>query len=464
MKHLPARTQLPYKQHGAIATTFIFMLIPIIGFIGLAVDLTMAYGRRAELQGLADAAALAAARALDGTMAGIAAAKTKASQTAVQNRYAYGDSVVWNDAALSFSTRPDGAWISAAGVSAANVATLRYAQVDTRALGAEHGSVGLMFFQVVNSGAGVTVSARAVAGRDRTVVAPLAICALSTLETSSRPNALGAGNEELLEYGFRRGFGYNLLNLNLPNSAYAVNPVDFPPAANKHTSDADLMPFVCAGTLATPRVAADSELYVRKPFPAALIAELNSRFEIYSGGSSCDRKLAPPDFDLQDYRGTYSGWWMNPVPWPGLSPRIPGSAEPGLLVPGTVAATNASYGPLWSFATPVRYNGGDPFSTDDWKDLYPVDPGPQVASDYYSSQRPYAAHSERITPSATGVLNRRVLNVPLLACSAVTGDKATVLAIGQFLMTTPAEPDAIHAEFGGIVTDAKLAASAVLYQ
>jgi uncharacterized membrane protein len=58
------------------------LLLVIIVFCGLALDTGALYNRKVELSGLARAVALAAAKELNGTSAGVIAAQTRARQTA----------------------------------------------------------------------------------------------------------------------------------------------------------------------------------------------------------------------------------------------------------------------------------------------------------------------------------------------------------------------------------------------
>lgn len=476
----------PHRQRGAYAVMCALLLVVILGMLGLVFDLSMAYARRAEMQSVVEGAALAAGRALDGTMAGVANARLKARDRAEDNNYHFRTPIAWDDAALRFAASPDAAdsdWVGAGGVSSANVATMRYARVDSSGLG-EQSDTRVLFSRILNTSGTLNLNVHAVAGRSAVAVTPLAICAISNAPAASRPNSLGAGNEELLEYGFRRGVTYNLLKLN-PNGTspanYLVNPLDFPGAPNRasHLSDAAVAPFVCSGTIARPDLPAGADVYVRAPFPPSLASELNSRFEQYAVNGGCSYLTAPPDGrNVRDFSVDYSGWWMTSSPAPGRGSVQEATVAGALLTigesPTTVAGTTpASYGTLWSFAKAVRYsatapgNAGTAFGAADWNKLYQVASG-QLTSSYSNAwPRPYAYGStpHYLAPSQAGIVGRRVLNIPLLACP-VSGGSATVLAIGRFLMTTPATtaPAAVHGEFGGIATDAALGAAASLYQ
>lgn len=474
------RPVLP-RQRGVFGVLFAIMLPVMLAMVGLAIDLAMMYSRGNELQAVADATALAAARALDGTQAGIQAARENASTTAMFSWYRFLNPapVAWSDQALSFGASADGPWIGAGAVNSSDVPALLYARVDTSGLDERYGRVAVAFLKVVGAADQQNLSRRAVAGRKDTALGPLAVCALSNTEITQRVNPT-AGFDEALEYGFRRGVTYNLLNLN-PNGStpknFAINPIDFAPAPAlpSHQDDAALRPFVCSGKIPAPLLASGAMLYVRTPFPASMVTELNSRFGDYSNGSVCTRYQSPPDSNVIVYRG-YQGFWMQQSP-------VHASADPlvtgGRLVsvadaPGVTAGTNyASYGTLWSFGRPQRYNSatgglGAFFNKNDWDKLYPVAVGPAPDSNYSASVMPYTRGQSphfQMPTGMSGDTQRRVLNVPLLECP-VAGSSARMLAIGRFLMTTPAtsSPLGVHAEFGGLTTYGALAASAVLYK
>lgn len=478
-------------QRGVYLIVYSVALIPLIAFAGLALDLSLMFARVHELQAVADSAALAAARSLNGTRAGLDAAIANAANAAAANefRFVKPKAVTWSPNALSFGTDPDGITWTAAGVVAdAQLPGLLYARVDTAQLSAEHNSVRIWFMTLVGASPNQLVSARAVAGRRDSAIAPLAVCALQTVERGYRSNPPAANNaEELLEYGFRRGVAYNLLNLN-PNSdttavSYLVNPLDFPPAAAnaRHLLDDTMGPFVCTGSMPAPPLANGAMLYVRKTFPTSLIPELNSRFGQYTG-SRCTAFTAPPDFNVFDLRG----WWASPKQptWSGSADSL---ASGGMLhtvadVDGGSASATSKYGPLWSFARPLRFNHatqvvGAEFTTADLSKLYKVSSGSWTTGaskySYGGARSPYGENLPGYSADPApliGEWNRRVLNVPLLDCPVGQEDISPkrMLGIGRFLMTTPATaattPPAIHAEFGGLVSSPQLAASAVLYR
>jgi hypothetical protein len=470
------------RQRGAFGILYAIILPVMLGMVGLAIDLSMVYARGHEMQAIADSAALAAARALDGTPEGLDAAKTNASKVARKAEYRFlnSDTIEWSSSALSLSDSRDGPWIPADSVSAGDLPKMFFAQVDTGKLNEKYGRVSIAFLRVVGVAGEFNLARRAVAGRKETFLGPLAVCALNNQALTKRSNAPATGVDEAVEFGFRRGVGYNLLNLN-PGGAtprsYMINPLDFAPApalASHHTEEA-VRPFVCSGAIPAPRLGAGSTLYVREPFPASMTAELNSRFGDYTSSSPCNRFSAPPDANIIDYRGGYQFFWISGAPQPLRGSALPYQGGGKLMTvadaePAPPGTTAANYGTLWAFSRPLRYAGGElgaPFTRSDWSKLYPVASGTSLSSSYTQSVSPYDRNlsPHRQLPPIPGNTGRRILNVPLLECP-VSGNSARMLGIGRFLMTTPAtqSPPAIHAEFGGMTTYGSLTASAVLYK
>lgn len=495
------------RQRGAVAVMFAVMAPLLIAFVGFSLSLALIYNRKVELQGVADAAAMAAARELIGTRAGVVNALSKAAATANSFKYRYHmQDVVWSDAAIKFSTSNtaiEADWLDASAAMAAPDGLL-FAKVDTSELDAAHGTVDTIFMgffpDPVNN---AMTSGRAVAGRSKIKVTPLAICALApTLAVNSRANPGPPANAELEEFGFRRGVGYDLMNLN-PNGStqenFVINPIDalgsIGTAAN--TAPAVVGPFVCAGSMPMPRVMGAS-ISVARPFPlASLYNQLNSRFDQYLGlpAAQCSPLEAPPDSNIKAY--VYTS-----IPWMSSTPGAPGQQTALSTSPSTPLTTVASplpapttnsapkYGPLWSFARAVPYsayvagapepaNGYTTFVTTTWTTLYRAGcaipscvPAPPATPLYTGSTitTPYMSNggTNFLAPSSAngpGVRYRRVLNVPLLSCPIGSGANvtATVLAIGKFFMTVPATATSISAEFAGIVPEQSIGGRVELF-
>lgn len=465
------------RQRGAVLIMFALLTLVVLGCMGVALDLAQIYNRRDELQTLAESVALAAARPLNGTQAGVDTALAQAAATAASLRYQYSAMAVdWSDAALKFAaspTAPDGAWLDAASAQAAPDGLL-FAKVDTSALAPAMGTVNAAFTQFLTGSMTATTYGRAIAGRSTIRVAPLAICALSATPAAARNN--GGGNVELVEFGFRRGVAYDLMQLN-PNGVtpvnFVVDPIDplgtLGSAAN--IDPAVVGPFVCTGALPMARVMG-AQLTVQSPFPlASLFQQLNSRFDQYPGGL-CSPNSAPPDVNIKSYLFTAIPWMstartgQSAASATAAGTRLWTVADP---VPATGTATN--YGPLWAYAKAVpfaAYTAGVPepaagyatFAAATWPTLYPGNP---VAFNY-PAPPPYLAPAGAnfLAPSVAnkpGSPGRRVLNLPLLSCPLATGTAtlATVLGIGKFFMTVPATATSISAEFAGVAPEQSLA-------
>ncbi len=474
------------RQRGAIAVMFAALLVLMLTFMGLALDLSRLYNRKVELQALADAAALAAARSLTGTQGGITNASVAASNAASALKTSYDTTPVnWSPGALTFAATPDSTvWIDAGAANAAP-ATLMFARVDTAQLDAGLGTIETILMRIVSDQQTANASARAVAGRSTINVTPLAICALSPVAASSR-----APGGELVQYGFRRGVGYDLMQLN-PNPGattgehFVINPID--PAgqlgsANNAAPDI-VSPFVCAGEMPITLLQG-LQLTVRRPFPlGSLYQQLNSRFDQYDGGY-CTPAAAAPDKNVKAYTYDSGVNWLTTQPTMQTAMSAT-SASLGLrtIADFPNAAGNAAnqFGVLWSYAKPVPFSaysagvpepasGYTPFNKTVWPTLF-APAGTPVPKANYPATTPYLAsgganYSTHDASHGLGLRQRRVLNVPLLACPVAAGAnvQATVLAIGRFFMTVPATPSSISGEFVGIAAEGSLGGAVELYQ
>ncbi|MDL2355320.1 MAG: pilus assembly protein TadG-related protein [Pseudomonadota bacterium] len=473
------------NQRGAITIMFALMATILIGFIGVAMSVSMIYNRKAELQTVADNAAVAAANQLVGTQAGVQAALAVAATQVGNATYQYHKlPVTWTDAAIKFSASATaGSWVDA-GSAQASPSGLIFTRVDTSALDAEIGTVSTILLSVLPGAKATTVvNAVAVAGRASINITPLAICALSPTPANPRSNLTPPANVELEEYGFRRGVGYDLMKLNSNVTQPAENFVIDPIAplgsisSSANIAAAVVGPFVCMGRMPRPRVIG-ATLPLSRPFPlSSLFNQLNSRFDQYVGGL-CTPSQARPDANIKAYVFGTSTAWMKTPPAQSRQTAAPYSVS-GTIASRTTTASSTDYGPLWAFAKAVPYSSyvaGTPeptagyttFPTTNaaWATLYP--PGPIPNS--YPAPTPYSLSggSTFQAPSAAngpGVRFRRVLNVPLLSCPVAGGSNVsgTVLAIGKFFMTVPATSTSIYAEFAGVVPEQSLGGPVELF-
>jgi hypothetical protein len=480
----------PHRQGGAFAIMAVPLILLMFAVCSLALDLSQLYNRKVDLDGLAKAAALAAAHELNGTSAGITAARAKAREAAERLKYQYfnnGTSFTWNDAALTFSTDSSrtGTW-----VDGSSPAGLYYAKVDTAALDAAAGQVNTFLIWILSpSQRTIALSDVAVAGRKQISVTPIAVCAMDPAPAVARTNT-GAPATELVEYGFRRGISYDLMQLN-PNGtspvSYLINPVIAPGVYSSVFDTSVIGPFMCTGAMWVPRLSGGA---VRvSPLPstsplAGLFTQINTRFDDFSS-QQCDPYGAPPDYNTKEYAygQTNGASWM--VPGTGSAAALTTTSRNKLEtiadLPTPPAGTTAgSYGPLWTFAKAAKYpsyaSQGTPepaagyatFSTSDWANLYKLGP---TASGYPSSSTPYSATigSNYKPPKAANLdistLQRRVLNIPLLSCPITAGSNvpATVLGIGKFFMTVTATDSTLIAEFAGVLSEQSISSQVELY-
>lgn len=412
------------------------LIIVIIAALGMALDLSQVYNRKVEMETVADMAALAAAKNLDGTSRGITNAVAAASEIVGGLRYGYnGGTMTWSDEAIKFSRAPNGSsWVDA-GTAAASPAGLLYAKVDTKGLDASYGKVSLTFMPFFSPAvASINVPRFAVAGRAALNVTPLGVCAVAPASPASARTY--GGTVELIQYGFRRGVTYDLMSL----TPTLVDPVGAPGSAGSSSnfSTSIVGPHVCAGTVAAPSLSGSS-ISVQQPFPlASLVSQFNSRFDQYDG--SCNPNVAPPDSNVKTYTTANATW---------------------------IGSDNPAFIPLWSFARAVPWSSYVAGQPEPAAGYAPFAASVTVTHDLYSllttfkaaypsgTTTPYSSATFSQLPSAAhrpGIKNRRVLNVPLLQCP-ITGSSARVLAIGKFFMTVPATSSVLSAEFAGTITD-----------
>jgi hypothetical protein len=486
------------RESGAFAIMFIPLLVVMCIMCGLALNAGQLYNRKADLSGFAKAVALAAARELNGTEDGLNQAKSKARETAEGLKYQYfesGTSFVWQDAALSFSNTPahDGTWIPASGAGAAQATSLYFVKVDTAGLASSVRSMNFIFPTFGQTSNEAQVRDIAIAGKTSLNVTPLAICAMSPVAASKNTYTSSAGTtlSELVQYGFRRGVSYDLMQLN-PNettaASYVINPVVAPGASGPAFDTSILGPFMCSGSMWVPRITGGFVQVSRLPSTAPLASlhiPLNSRFDIYGGGP-CAATGAPPDYNVKAYEYDKEGSvkWMSPTVGARAALTVTSNGKrqtaADLLTP---AESPGNYGPLWAFTkaakapssldAPEPSGGYTTFSTADWPTLYksgPTAPGypTATASPYLSTSTTsgnYVAPKNDNLEIST--LQRRVLNIPLLSCSPSTPSgtnvNATVIAIGKFFMTVPATQDSLIGEFAGLVPAQSISGQVELY-
>lgn len=470
-------TSLKCRQGGAVAIMVGFSMVILVGFLAMVIDLGHLYLTKTELQNAADAAALAGAKELNSSAAGVTNAINKAVDIAHRNSYDFSKPVATTAANLDIwvCSSPNNCTVlaSTAAADTTNVtaADKTFLKVHTR-----NRNIAAWFAPIWNI-LNVSTYGMAVAGRYVANITPLGVCAVDELHKTLSDAVTG----ELIEFGFRRGLSYNIPDLNplagLSQDPFWINPIDVPPSCHPSNSSTSFNnPFVCAGKAAVITTL-PTTVWINTGVSASLEKALNSRFDDFTG-SPCDPVTAPPDTNVREYRCTDTSNPENcdnnrmptqsyadinlPKDW--MAPSNSTTPTRHAILIDTVTKKpkispdfNAEYGVLWTYnravhAVPIPgtsdYKAGSPFNADntDWGLLYnggTINTDPTTG--YPSSVAPYNQTSGKYflgPPTHTGTPNRRVLNVAIIACEAGAvggggpcGTQLSVIGIGKFFLT-----------------------------
>jgi Flp pilus assembly protein TadG len=454
------------KQKGAVAVVLGLSLVTLFAMGGVVLDLGHLYIAKSELQNAADAAALAGAKELNETAAGVTSALSKASAIALKNNYNFATAISLDSTSSSddiqFASHPDGPWYTAAALPAPPTG-IGFVKVDTGTK-----SLDTYLMRVAgNAFNTISTSGIAVAGRFVNNVTPIGVCGMVIPGTTTlRPKGEVLANNELAQFGFRRGVSYNVFNLGdlgSDSDPYLINPVDkYPNPCTPSNSNATNTAYaVCNGSSAVLS-ATTGTVYGNTGVSAGKIEDsLNSRFNVFGGASACIPAQAPPDTNIKKYACTGAGCNTPAANWMAPSRQT-------LNLQRTVSQND--FGVMWSYSRAVKAVGATPnatpgteFALSDWSTLYPTAPPPVANTNYPSGDTPYfstsAGHFEAPTVNA-GLTERRVLNLAIANCGAVTGSggcKAIpIVGIGRFFMQTSAvfrgNPKKLEVEFAGLIS------------
>ncbi|WP_249931148.1 pilus assembly protein TadG-related protein [Ramlibacter sp. 2FC] len=453
----------------------------LFGFLALVVDLGRTYVVRTELQNAADAAALAGAKQLNQTAAGVTSAVSFAIAMAAQNDFKFSTPVTITIADISVGHCPDDVCMVAASTvdTDGEASNKTFIKVDIPS-----GNLPTFFAMIPTASgdtgtAATTTYGRAVAGRFINDITPIGICAISTAKGELIGPTFPDGSRELAQFGFRRGVSYDLFNLGplgSPADTYLLDPVDIHPnPCDPANSSANITaPFVCGGSSAilttTPGTVWGNTGYSWGKIQAAL----NSRFNVYGGASVCIPAQAPPDINIQNFACKEGDLcpspplpaadWMTPASAPATQHIINPSLPPAVPLP-------EQYGVLWSYSRAVRgvvdpddttsFIPGTSYATGDWATLYSTPGGAPATNANFpvpATGSPYQDPSHTTAPTGNpGLANRRVLNLAIANCPLITGTGACmaipVLGIGKFFMQVPAvnSPKKLYVEFAGLI-------------
>ncbi|BAL26417.1 pilus assembly protein TadG-related protein [Azoarcus sp. KH32C] len=467
------------RQRGVTAIMTGLMAVVLFAFGGLVLDLGHLYIAKSELQNAADAAALAGAKELNHTAAGVTAAVNKAIAIAAQHRYNFSSTLNITIANIRVGSCPNAGNANAFGRPGTRAPTCTFvpaSSITSNALAAgmsflevDSGTQNLNTYLMRVAGAAYNTTATAgyaVAGRFETMVTPIGVCAVDPANRTSQYTHSN-GQTELVELGFRRGVTYNLFQLNPlasgPSDPYLINPVDaYPNTCDPNHSSANFTaPFICTGS-SVVLGSGTGKVYTNTGMTASLDSSLNSRFDDFKSPSVCDPTSAPPDTNIREYRChpnsaldpacTNSATDTTPTDWmePGAS-TLPNrefvetvlNKPTYALPPGPTGITFDKYGPLWSYGPAYHTDGssppkaGTPYSTSDanGSNMYHNAAGVNffdtsgagypgsVGTGFSGGTPPPAPYNQTSgkyfkAPSAShpGVVNRRILHIVIVDC------------------------------------------------
>jgi len=452
--------QFRKRQQGAVAIIVGLSIFILVGMLALVIDLGHLYITKTELQNAADAAALAGAKELDGTPAGVTAAVGKAIELAALNEYDFSKPVDVTIADMWVGSCPeDGCMVAASSVAsgAEPASNKTFLKVDTG-----NRDLDTWFARIwgVNQ---TRTFGMAVAGRYVVDITPIGICELTDDPDNPRDN----------ELGYERGVGYKVSDANPlgPGTMFWIDPVATAPGMCDGSVPTSL-PYVCGGKTAfTPVVG--QFVYTNTGISDPQLEALDSRFGIDNPAKSkCDPAIHRPDTNVKQYfcvNGTGSDGCVknnSPLAGPGL-PRdwmapnplqqsiefvtIDGVNQPVPLATRDDEVGDDDYGVLWSAYRP------EGTTVSDWPSIYK-----DRATENYPEPSPYAQSSGdffELPPTARrpGVPGRRVLNMIIVKCRTAGGicRPAEIAGVGRFFMqrqaNLPGDKD-IYVEFGGLLS------------
>lgn len=483
-------------QRGVVMIVFGASLFVLFGFMAIAIDLGRTYVVRTELQNAADAAALAGAKELNQSLAGVTSAVARAKAMALENNFKFSTPVNLTtlNAIISVGSCPDDSCM----VLASTVTTNQLATGKTFIkVAIPSGGIAAFFGGFVGATTTSTYGS-AVAGYFVIDITPIGVCAIDLIKGGTRPITLtgppAVTVNELTEYGFRRGIAYDLMQLgDIAGSStpYLLNPVDVfgVTCSNANSSASAAVPFLCSGS-STVAVKVPGFVYGSTGFQASSDKALNSRFDDYSG-NSCSPATAPPDINIKKYVYTTSAVNGGPLAWtlePGTTNNDTLPSQQSISINSTThkpvpSPSAANYGALWSYSRAVKAVGSSPIATaatgsnanftlGDWPDLYnglrvdqsgsgypanpsnPPFPVGALAAPYNTTAVINSKYFE--APSNAGKRDRRVLQVAIVDCPNSSGTNCSssikILGVGRFFMPIRSNlPTSLVAEFDGLV-------------
>lgn len=416
---MTARIGSLHRQRGAVAVLTAITIVVLVGFLGLVVDLGVVYVRKTELQNAADAAALAGARELNGTAAGIGLARDQAIAIAALNGSDFAATPVAISAAnLEFGPGPDGPW-SSVGAATGAPQDKWFIRVNTAGITQE--TRPTWFIGVLDDALDSTsASGLAVAGRTLCEGIPIFTCVLAGgLDASNQcADTDGDGKEDC---GFIAGKPYRLTakegaNITIgPGNIGWLDPV--PPGAPGLISGTnDLRDLLCRGRAMCLTAPATYTSLTQNAFNPTADA-LNTRFGVFQGAlNKAEYKEGENaclvDTNIKQYRFDDTGTG-GPATWQDPDPTAQTNEEAPL----------GGVGVWWSAVRPTAGSG------------------PAAGAGYPASDTPYsqtgAPYREAYTGPVATQTDRRILSIGVAGnCGGITGSGKPVEIVGyaRFLM------------------------------
>lgn len=414
---------LPRRQRGATAVLAAITIVVLVGMLGLVIDLGVAYVRKTELQNAADAAALAGARELDGTAAGVGLARDQAIVLAAANGSDFAATPVAIGAAnLRFGPGPEGPWSTVDNAIAAPQDKW-FIRVDTTGIAQE--TRPTWFIRVLDEAlASTTARGFAVAGRTLCEGIPIFACVLGAVDA-------GTGKCVDADCGFVRGTTYRLTAKEGANIAIGPGNIGWldpvPPGSPGLISGTDdLRDLLCRGRamcLSAPTTYTSLTQNAFNPTADAL----NTRFGIFpgplnkpeymAGENAClvDTNIKQYRYDDPDPGGPAD--WLDPDPT-GQTDEEGGGANTGVRW-SAVPAPAGTPGVVFPPAEPA-----DP----------PLPSYPGAGAPYGQTAAPFAQAYAGPVPTQPG---RRILTIGLAGnCGTINGSgkPVRIAAYGRFLL------------------------------
>lgn len=410
---------LARRQQGAVAIMTALSLLILIMFIGLVVDLGFLYTRKTELQNAADAAALAGARELNGTAAGVTAAAAQAIALANANASDLDATpVAISNAEIEFGPSPGGPWSSVA-VSQAAPGDKWFVKVDTSNIA--QGTRPTWFMGVVSGGmANTNTFGLAVAGRT--------VCEALPIFTCIRPGGTAAD-----DWGFVKGASYRLAP---PTSGSGIGPGNIgwmdpvPPGAPSLINGTDEMREVLCrgqGYCITP----GTYTSLTQPALPETMDAMNTRFAIYQGVLNRPevKQACPADSNIKEYVYDDPTGTGAPVDWLQATPLDKQSLDGGEATGPKIVQWSAYRPPAG--ATPT-VSAGYPGATTGATGEFSGTPYGQTSGSYF--QPPPANVGGDPVARQSG---RRIITVGIASnCGEITGSgkPVTIVGFGRFVM------------------------------